>query len=247
MNPPPGPAGTQQALEDALALHRQGKHELAMQRYMAILQQDPRNVDALYYVAALVLKEGQHNEGLKIIQRALDVGSPQGRLYNLQGQAHLRLNQDEAALESFNAAIACEPDFADAYGNKANLLADMGRNEEALAAFDRALAVRPDNAEDVCNRATVLADLGRTTEALAGYDRAIAMLPSFAFAHFNRADILLRAGRLSEALWSYDRTIVLAPDMANAHRNRGVALKGLGRLDEAAASIARADALEKKR
>ena len=68
------------------------------------------------------------------------------------GQAHLRLNQDEDALASFDRAIACEPGFADAHGNRANVLADMGRLEEAVAAFDRALAVRPDNAEDICNR-----------------------------------------------------------------------------------------------
>ena len=51
--------------------------------------------------------------------------------------------------QSFDRAIALEPDFADAHGNRANVLADMGRAEEALDGFDRALALRPDNAEDL--------------------------------------------------------------------------------------------------
>lgn len=248
MNPPTAakerPQAAQQALQEALALHRQGKRDLAMQRYVAILQDDPENIDALYYVAVLALQEGQIAEGIKVIERALTVGPPQGRLFNLLGQAHLRLNQDDAALESFDRAIACEPGFADAYGNRANVLADMGRLGEAVVAFDRALALRPNNAEDICNRASVLADLGRLEEALAGYERAIALLPDLVQAHYNRADILRRLGRLPEALASYDRAIALSPRMAAAHSNRSVVLKELGRLDEAKASVEQALALE---
>ena len=46
---------TDTALQAALALHREGKRDLAMQRYVAILQQNPTNADALYYVAVLTL------------------------------------------------------------------------------------------------------------------------------------------------------------------------------------------------
>ena len=41
-----------------------------MQRYVAILQQNPGNVDALYYVAMLALQQGQFAEGLKVIGSA---------------------------------------------------------------------------------------------------------------------------------------------------------------------------------
>ena len=239
-----GAQSAKQAIAEAMELQREGKLELAMQRYIGILERDPENVDALYQIALIALKGGQLDQGIKVIQRALDVGPPQARLHNLMGHAHLRLNQDEEALASFERAVACDPGFADAYGNAANVLADMGRLEEAVAAFDRALAVRPDNAEDICNRASVLADLGRLDEALAGYERALALMPDLAPAHYNRADILMNRGRLTEALASYDRAIALAPKMATAHSNRAVALKALGRLDEAKASVELALALD---
>ena len=136
--------------------------------------ENPANVDALYYVALIAIQEGQFAEGLKVIARAFAVGPPQARLHNLKGQAHLRQNQDEDALQGFGRAIECEPAFADAYGNRGSLLADMGRAAEALAAFDRALALRPDNPRTF-NRATVLADLGRLDAALDGFSRAIAL------------------------------------------------------------------------
>ena len=116
------PTAVQEALAAALALHRQGKRELAMQRYVTILQQDPKNLDALYYVAALALQEGQTDEGIRVIRRALDIGPPQARLHNLLGQAQLRKNQDEEALKSFGSAIECDTAFVDAYGNRATLL-----------------------------------------------------------------------------------------------------------------------------
>lgn len=244
MNSRPAAPPPEDPLQQALALHREGKRGLAMQRYVAILERDPTHADALYYVAVLALQEGQFAEGIKVIERALKVGPERGRLYNLLGQAHMRLNDDAEALRCFERAIACEPGFADAYGNRANLLADMGRPEEALAAFDQALLLRPDNAEDHCNRASVLADLGRADEALAGYDRAIALFPELAPAHFNRADVLMRLGRLEEALAAYDRTLALEPELAAAHSNRGIVLKELGRLDEARASADRALAID---
>jgi tetratricopeptide (TPR) repeat protein len=240
MTTPPVASATgskQQAIQEALALHREGKHELAMQRYVAILQQDPGNLDALYYVAMIALQQGQIEEGLKVIGRAIVAGPPQARLHNLKGQAHLRLNQDDDALKSFGRAIEIDPAFPDAYGNRATLLSEMGRAAQAIADYDRALELRPANAEDHCNRASAMADLGRLDEALAGFARAISLVPAMAPAYFNRADVLLRIGRPVDALRDCDQAIKLYPELAGAHCTRGLALKALGRLDEARASL----------
>jgi tetratricopeptide (TPR) repeat protein len=229
------PAGD--ALQEALALHRKGEHELAMKGYVALLQKNPGNVDALYYIAMIALQQGQLGEGIKVIEHAIAVSPRQGRLHNLKGQAQLRMNEDDAALQSFGRAIEADPSFADAYGNRATLLCEMERAAEAVPDFDRALQLRPNNPEDHCNRAGALADLGRFDEALAGFSRAIALMPGMAPAYFNRADVLRRLGRLQEALRDYDRMIELYPEHPAAHSNRGLILKELGRLDEARASI----------
>ncbi|MEA2980978.1 MAG: hypothetical protein QOF09_2801 [Alphaproteobacteria bacterium] len=246
MSSTPATDSSQPAIQEALALHREGKHELAMERYVAILQQNPGNVDALYYVAMLALQQGQIAEGLRVIQRAIDLSPSQARLHNLKGQAHLRLNEDGDALQSFGRAIAADPGFADAYGNRGTLLSEMGRAAEALTDFDRALALRPGNPEDHCNRGSALADLGRFDEALAGFNRAIELTPTIAPAYFNRADVLRRRGLIAEALSDYDKTIELLPDYPAAHSNRGLMLKELGRLDEAKASIERSLAIDPK-
>ena len=135
------------SLQEALELHRKGEHEEAMKRYVALPQRNPGNVDALYYVAMIAIQQEQFAEGIKVIERALALTPRQARLHNLKGQAQLRMNEDDAAMQSFGRAIEAEPGFADAYGNRATLLSEMGRHEDAVADFDRALALRPDNAE----------------------------------------------------------------------------------------------------
>ena len=244
MTGPTTPETAADPLQEALALHRQGKHDLAMQRYVAILERDPNNTDALYYIAVLAIQEGQIDEGIKVIGRALEVGKPQARLFNLLGQAHLRKNQDEDALSAFGRAIETDAAFADAYGNRGTLLAELKRLPEALADFDKALALRPDNPTDLCNRAGVLSDLGRLDEALMGFDRALTLMPQLAPAFYNRAEIKMKLGRLNDAVADYDRAIAIFPNMAGAHSNRGLTLKALGRLDDARASIERALAID---
>src|SRR5438477_12440361 len=111
-----------QVLEGALALHRMGNLRAAMDGYMRVLKDDPQNADALYYVAVVAVQEGQYPDGIKLAQRALSVGPAQPRLHNLLGQTYVRLGEEQEALASFDRAIELQPDFADAHGNRANVL-----------------------------------------------------------------------------------------------------------------------------
>ena len=215
-----------------------------MERYVAILQQNPGNTDALFYIAMIAIQQNQFAEGIRVVDRALQVAPRQARLHNLKGQAHLRMNQDEAALASFGRAIEADPAFADAYGNRATLLCEMDRAAEAIADFDHALRLRPNNPEDHCNRAGALADLGRLNEALAGFTQAIILMPAMGPAYFNRADVLRRLGRQQDSLRDYDKMIELYPEHPAAHSNRGLILKEMGRLDEARTAIEHALSLD---
>jgi tetratricopeptide (TPR) repeat protein len=53
----------------------------------------------------------------------------------------------EQALMQINDAIAAEPEFYSAYGNKSAILLAMGRDADAAAALQAALQVKPDYAE----------------------------------------------------------------------------------------------------
>jgi tetratricopeptide (TPR) repeat protein len=216
-----------------------GNLRAAMEGYMKVLTSEPNNADALYYVAVVAAQEGQFDESIKLAQRALSFGPPQSRVHNLLGQNYFRLGQAQQALANYDRAIELQPDFADAFGNRANVLSNLGRHEQALAGYDRALALRPGSHEDWTNRGAVLEDLDRFEEALASYDRAIALRSDFAGAHYNRGNTLRelsqiesaaadRAGGQSNhasfdaALAGYNKAIALNPTFADAFFGRAL-------------------------
>src|ERR1700751_967022 len=96
--------------------------------------------------------EGQFQQGIDLARRSLAYRPGQARAHNLIGQALHRLDKIKDALESFANAIECDAGFADAYGNRANMLSELGRPAEALSSFDRALALNQNSPGDWLNR-----------------------------------------------------------------------------------------------
>jgi tetratricopeptide (TPR) repeat protein len=244
--PTAAPASSETLLQQGLFHHRQGEINLAMDRYTEVLQRDPENADALYYVAVVACQEEQFEQGVALARRAISLGARQARVHNLLGQALDRLGEKREALKSFDAALAIDPDFAVAHGNRANILAEAGLADAALQSFDRALALQPDALPDWINRGSLLVELGRLDEALANFDKAHAIALADTTVMVNRANVLTRLGRLDGALADYDRAVALQPKFAQAHLHRGLVLKYLGRFDEARTAMERAVALDPK-
>ena len=153
------------------------------------------------------------------------------------------LGQAEAAVASFDRAVALTPDWPDAYANRAAARRGLEQYEAALADYDRALQLRPDSAEEHYNRAIALLDLDRLTEALEACDRALVLKPQWTAALGHRGVVLRRLKRLDEALTAHDRALALSPDHFEAVYNRALVLQDLKRMEEALAGLDRAIAL----
>ena len=222
-----------QLLQQGLFHHRQGQLSQAMDQYTQVLRIDPKNPEALYYVAMVACQEGQFQQGIELAQRALQVGEPQARVHNLIGKAQERLGALTEAAKAYDAAIALDPDFAEAHGNRAALVAQAGFPEEALISFNRALALDPTAAPDWLNRGALLQEMGRHAEALESYDKALVLSPKEPHFLLNRANALVMLGRLEEADSVYEQVIMLAPKMHLAYLQKGLAAKYRGRFDEA--------------
>jgi len=217
--------------------------EEAAARYSEILRHDPAHCDALHLLGVAHHQAGRHEQALGLIRQALKIGPTPLALCNY-GLVLSALKRFDVALQSFDHAIALQPDYAEAFNNRGIPLVALQRLDEAVASYDRAIALQPDYAEAFKNRAITLAALRRFDEALASYDRAIALKPNYAEAFYNRGIALSRLDRIDEALTSYDRAIALAPDHAEAFNNRGNVLRNLNRSDDALASYDRALALK---
>jgi len=232
-----------QLLQQGLFHHRQGQLDMAMDRYMEVLRNDPQNADALYYVAVVACQEQQFVQGIALAQRALKNGPPQARVHNLLGKALERQGDHLEAVKNFDAAIALDPNFAEAHGNRANVLAAAGLADEALKGFERALALDPKAAADWINYGALLQELGRHAEALACYDKALVLVPGDISTLMNRANALARLQRFAEAEAGYDDVIKRAPRTVPAYTQKALALKARERFADAIACLDQALAI----
>lgn len=228
---------TASALDEAVKLHRAGALDEAAARYRAILQREPGNADAQYYLAIVAQQQGDDDQAAARVRGLLATNPNQARAHKLLGMILNGRGERAAALQSFDRAIACDDTLADAHGARADLLAELGRFAEAVEGYRRALALQPDSPNDWCNLGVALCALGSNEEAVASYTRAIETQPNFAEACFNRANALANLERNEEALGDYDRALALAPAVAEIHNNRGNVLLKLGRVEEAARSF----------
>jgi len=234
-NPLPLP----QLFAKALQLHRAGQLTSAQEIYEQALSVDPQHFDALHLSGVLAAQLGDYPRADHLLARAVAV-KPDPIACNNHGNVLKDLGRFDAAVASYDRALALRPDYAECHFNRAVALHELHRFDDAVAGYDRAIALKADHAEAHHNRGLALSMLGRLEAALGSHDRAVALKPGYVQAHFSRALALQQLGRLDDAVAGYDKAIALRPAYAEAHANRGAALQKLQKLEAAVAGFERA-------
>jgi tetratricopeptide (TPR) repeat protein len=224
-------------LEQAFALHAQGKFAEAEHAYNEVLRRQPGNFQALHLLGVLALQRGQVERGIELLRQSLRLESRQPLAHRDLGNAFQQSGRHEEALACYDKALALKTDLADVHNNRGIVLAKLQRLDEALASYGRAIALKPDYAQAYNNRGTILSGQKRAAEALADFDKAIALVSDYAKAFNNRAGVLADLGRHEDALKDIDRAIALQPETAESHDKRGTVLISLRRAQEALESF----------
>ena len=132
-------------------------------------------------------------------------------------------------------AIRLQPDFSEAFYNRAHARHRKGDLDGALADYNQAIQLKPDYAEAFINRGFERQAKGDLEGALEDYNRAIQLKPDDAEALNHRGRARQAAGDLDGALEDYSQAIQLKPDFINAYYNRGLVFQ---QLDQPAAATA---------
>jgi len=230
-------------MQQAMALHQQGRLAEAERLYAAITRLHPADARAWHLLGVIALQTGSPVRAAELIGAAILRDPGIADAYNNRAIALRRLGRLEEALDSLDKAIALEPANAEAHNNRGTVLRGLAQEQAALAAFAQAIALRPDYVEAHINRGLSLRATGDAGAALECYDRALGVRPNHPALSYNRGNALLDLGRHDDALAGYDAAIALRPDYAEAFAARGNALLKLSRLADALASYDRAIAL----
>jgi len=222
-----------EALDLGMRHHAAGDLIQAESIYNKILEAEPDQPEAMYFLGLIANQGGKFNIGAKFIKKAVIAKPEFMEAHNNLARTYYELGQLEEAVESYRSAISLQPDFAEAHYNLGVAYKEMGKPEEAILSYDHAISINPVYLKAHYNRGVALYEMGRDLEAVASYQNALAIDSDYAEPHSNLGNVLRDLGRVDEAVSHCRKSIALKPERPEAYVNLGLALQKLGDLEEA--------------
>ena len=250
----------EQALQQGIAAHKEGKIQDAERLYCAILQSQPLNPDANHNLGLIAVSVNKTEAALPLFKTALKASPKIEQFWLSYIDALIKDNQinnakrviKKAKKKGFSSvkldALAAKFYPKTQVGNADTSSPSQYQLNSLLKYYQTG---QSDDAEKLAKSITqqfpqhqfawkvlgaIFGQSGRTIEAENANQTSVALSPQDAEAHYNLGITLKELGRLDEAEASYTKAIVLKPDYAEAHNNLGNTLKEIGRLGEAEAS-----------
>ena len=212
--------------------------------WLTTIARNPAAIIAQNDLGNMLLEQGQAEEAISHLRRAVTI-QPNGAYlhYNL-GSALLRAGRVDEAIGSLRRALELEPDMGSGYENLGAALLAKGRVEEAVAYLQKAVAIQPTRTSPHYNLGDALLRSGQVNEAMAQLQRALELQPDMAPAHMSLGNALLRQGQANDALAHLQKAVELQPTLADAHYNLANALLQQRRTGEALTHFQKAVALQ---
>lgn len=205
------PASGFTLLHQALMLREKGDGAAAKTAFEGVLDRDPDNAEAHYFLGLMALDRKDGAEAMDHFRQALvlspDLADAHTRLGSLLDGA----DQPNEARVHFQRAATLLPKDAGAQFNLGEVNRHLGRNTEAIAAFQRAVALDPGYSAALHNLGTLLRWEWRIQEALDVFEQAERLRLDPPTLN-NHARLLKDLGLLESALPRFKQAVELEPE-----------------------------------
>jgi len=245
-----------QALQQGVDAHKEGRMQDAHRLYAAILKVQPKHPDANHNTGLLTVGDGKIELALPFFKTALEANPSNVQFWYSHIVALIKLeklidakvlldqakskgikgvdfDQLEQRLSDTNKALSTKPDYAAVYNNMGLTLQEQSKLEEAIEAYKKALSIKPNYANAFNNMGITLQEQGKLKEAIEAYRKALSIKPDYAIAYSNMGITLQEQGKLEEAIEAYKKALSIKPDYAIAYSNMGITFQEQGKLEEA--------------
>jgi len=253
-----------QALQQGIAAHKEGKLQDAERLYRAILKSQPNHPDANHNLGVLAVAVGKPLEAIPLFKLSLEANPKIEQFWLSYADVLMTLEHfDEAkrvlveaeqsgvSSDKLNALkqqlLLCVPNDTNKAAEgptvveKRKKLAEKKKRKKRKARADSSGAAP---SQDEINLLLGYHQAGRLEEAEALATVLTQQFPKHPFGWKVLGVVFQQTGRLSESLAPKQKATELSPQDAEAHSNLGNTLQELRRLEEAEASHARAIALK---
>lgn len=160
-------------LEKGLALHKQGRPQLAEEHYIKALSENFDDDEALYYLGVLNVQNKKIGLAAQLFSRSLTINPARfGGWVNL-GSCFNVINKQKDARVCWEKALTIKgrhsDEYADVFNNFTMQYVNSGNPSEGLPYINKALELRPDHPDANWNKALLNLELGNYKEGFEGY------------------------------------------------------------------------------
>ncbi|MEX0319548.1 MAG: sulfotransferase [Ruegeria sp.] len=229
--------------DQAIAMARQNFQagELEACAYLCdrILASLPEHVEALHLIGLARFRQGQMEQSLSHLRRALDLAPKNAALLANAVEIMRSAGHRQEAVELGKRAVAAAPKSAPALANLALAYYDCGEFDLSKDLHERALQLAPGHISSLNNLGSMARDEKNRPLAITYYRRVLELAPDNAETHNNLVTVLIEDEQLDLAQTELSRLLSRAPGNAEAHRNQGRIHLMYAQLDAAETSFRR--------
>jgi arylsulfatase A-like enzyme/Flp pilus assembly protein TadD len=187
---------------------------------LAIIEQgcrdNPKNYNLLLSYGVLLVKLDKPDEGIAILQKALEIATYDPDVWTHLGIAYWKKKEYSKALESYDKALPLDPHSALLLNNLGTLYFSMALQSKkkedlsrAVDCFEKAIAMDPEVASAYNGLGGTYKLLGENEKAISAWKRAVELNPAFDFPLYNLGVTYLEMGGKSLALEYLEKYLAL--------------------------------------
>jgi tetratricopeptide (TPR) repeat protein len=124
---------------------RQGQFEMAIEKHLIVLAQDPDNAVAHYHLGYAYGQLGLHPDEIAQYLRAVDLGMEKGDLFYNLGMSYMQLEEYLRAEQAFLRAVDIEPDYGENHRGLGLAHFKQEHYHEAIVSCRRATTLEPND------------------------------------------------------------------------------------------------------
>ncbi len=169
---------------------QEGRPEDGKQLLREALKADPKNVDAMRYLASTMLSDKKNlGDAEALLRRATQLAPDYPEIWMLLGSALLERAKFQDAVPAFIHATRLAPESAEPWGRLGQAYARASRPEESAEAYAQSVKLEPDAPMIQMGYAHVLKTLGDQAGSLTAYRAAIKSKPAFGEVYWSMANL----------------------------------------------------------
>lgn len=199
-------------LEAAVAALQADRSEDAENLLARVLAQDDGQPDALHFLGILRHRQGDAQQALALIDRALQRAPENAGIHLNRGNVLYERGRAREAADAYRDALSLDHGAAHAWSNLATALHALGDLPGACDAWQQAVRLAPESAEAWFSLSRTLIEIGDVREGLRANGRAIALQPRQAHGREQVIRALVLLDRRDEAERLYRDWLAEDPD-----------------------------------